>query len=360
MNNNIKVNNLLKDSNAIQKLNSVNELFHFRENILGEQKHALERISLALNENGLHQSCTIIRNGDLAENFVLVIEYEHDSSNIYQPHQLIDEVYIEIGGHTFEKFTGHQLMILLDLYKLKWNLVGNTMFIPLPFDIASHNNTIPLFFLDLHEVRICIKYTQLGHPVITRQQVNVDYYYINNRNFNFEPFQNVFKDVNNCVASKYNYLQNIYREIFDLSLGNKVCNLYMELPTQYIFFYFTDAQNNLISDKLFNSVILSCDGFDRCSAKSYGEIVFDTKNIIGLDGIYSFIIAKGNIHGKNNGTQNMSLINTVQMKFATAQNTQIKDTVHLNICSLSHNIIIYYDAMAYNNLYSGFQLCECY
>ena len=194
----------------------------------------------------------------------------------------------------------------------------------------------------------------------TGQKINVDYYYVNNRNFNFKPFQNVFKDVNNCVAAKYNYLQNGYRERFDLSLGGKVCNLNIESPTQYIFFYFTDAQNNLVSEKLFNSVILTYDGLDSCESKSYADIVFDTKkyNIIGLDDIYCFIIAKGNIHGKNNGAQNMSLINAIQMKFATAQNTQIKDTVHLNICSLSHNIIIYYAARAFNILHHEFQLCD--
>jgi hypothetical protein len=363
-------NHNIKEGKLLEKLNSIDALFHFRENILGGQQHALERIPLPLCGRGRIQFCTIVRHGDSAENFVLVVEYHN--SNIHQPHQLIDEVFIEIGGSIFEKFTGHQLMILLDLYKLKWNSIDNTMFIPLPFGIASHNNTIPLFFLNWHEVRIYIKYTELGQELITNNKIkdmniNVDYYYIKKtceqvnsqsiRNLNFKPFQNVFKDVNDSVATKYNNMQNVSRDIFNLSEGYKTCNLYMINPTQYIFFYFTDTQNNLITEKLFNSVNLSFNGHDRCSAKSYGEIVFDTKNIIGLDGVYCFIIAKGNIHGKNNGTVNMSLIDTVQMKFVMTQDTQIKDTICLNICSLSHNIIMYRDNMA-SNVHYGYQLCD--
>lgn len=126
-------------------------------------------------------SCTIGRHGDLVNNFIMEIELQRGTGEVYYPaEQLIDRVEISIGGQIIDRIPHEWFRMYAEMYMTldQKNAYENMttfgsepagyirkFYLPIPFWFASkfmNANAIPLIALQYHEVKVDITLCKKG------------------------------------------------------------------------------------------------------------------------------------------------------------------------------------------------------
>jgi hypothetical protein len=208
--------------------------------------------------------------------------------------ELIDSIQLHIGGQSIDSINGNQLEFLLQKYQLQSTYRNNKLMVPLPFDLFWGQNALAFSRLKYHEVSIQVKLKSETMADIANMNLRMDKYTINE-------YCNDSTDQLNYPL----YMSKYRTEPINSELGLAKYQLNTNHPVSDIYFYFTDANNQIVKEDCFDQVVLK-----------FGEIthdIYEADNLLcesPLPDLGLYVINFG-----NNETINFSKVNDGHLEF---------------------------------------------
>jgi hypothetical protein len=228
---------------------------------------------------------------------ILIVTIPNNNDTFIEPQKLIERIELDFGGNRIDRIDSVNLLLLLKLYNLNWTFVDNTLILPLPLDILINDNAVILSKMQWYDARMNIEFGQ-GYD-ITDCELQLTYY-------NFTPTEQIEQNNNllkfllthvvsdkiinyDIIGFNYKYTEFCGSETF-LPNSHNAYRLCFTGFSKDMYFTFTDETNNIITDKLFESLKILYNGYE-IFIQSYPLMIHNTKqkfnsNTNKFDGIY--------------------------------------------------------------------------
>ncbi len=355
---------LLTELTMFDMYKSNNELFNLKQYVLNHKKmykQYIEQIFYGHVLNHLNSTKTVLisRNGQIVEDIILKIEFVSHVS-IPELTEILESIELVIGGQRIEKISNYQILIAMKLLNLTTQMIGNVLYLPLPFDLLNANNVLAIYAISYQEVKVNIKLvssflnlceqkivtditTRVGYLIST--QIKSDQKVKYNDNYCLPDINlksNLKSNLKTCLIQKYNYFQSDLH-LFDLTNPRIQVKLNLNHATKYIFFYFTDPNQKLITHNLLKHVRLQFNGFDA-NDDTYSDLLYNSQKIMNLSGIYCLLSDDGPLHDYNSQTIDLSNIDNMTVIMNRINNLPtdlIDQKINIHVCALSYNLLIY-------------------
>lgn len=281
--------------------------------------------------------------------FVMSLNENHDTTTPINIWKVIDEIEIMVGGQQYDQLSGYAIDVLLKQKNKSHIQENNEVIIPIPFDIMSDNNLLFLELLEYHDVRINIKFGQMGgknayligtyfnYDSFVQRDCDVREVHMPNKIINSLP--KFYEGAKFVFINSYNHIQSKKYSI----LGN-FKHTSVQIPFNYvtfaIFFMFIDSvTGEIIKEKTFDTCDLRYDGNEKI-CDSYISLKQKSRENNCAEGVYWLSLegTQENNEIPNLNYPNLSKIDNTLLILKT--NTQLPNAC-LAIYAISQNYATY-------------------
>jgi hypothetical protein len=220
---------------------------------------------------------------DGLNNCQLKLYFEENLPIGFEPKDVIRTIELEIAGNRIDRIYSHQLEPMLARLKHNWTVKTNCLTIPLPFDLLSNHNYIPIGELmsdsapqySSSNINILIEFQQCHSDLqIQEGYLEADYFKLAQRPHTNQHRKNLTHTYRTqfCGDESFPLHPEIYRirfrgeERFPVNPETYRTRVYFDDNVRWLWFYFTDDNNNLIPLE-FDQIQLQFDGQTRFESK---------------------------------------------------------------------------------------------
>lgn len=227
--------------------------------------------------------------GEFIYDAVIVVDVLDVPENlILTPRDIIKSIKITLCKNKVLELTGIQTEIMLHLLGLSMMKIDDNYFIPLPYELMHHNNMFPLWFFKSRGFDIDVELAIPGRVQLQYETKNV-----------IMPNNNKLKKYKE-LKHKYrrytllcNQLQNLCTQPMENHSEPYSVKLSFTAPIQTLLIYFTDINGDLVVDKSIENLLLQIDGINIVEPINSASLVYQTKKIIDMDGVYAITFTCG-------------------------------------------------------------------
>jgi hypothetical protein len=343
---------------------------NFKKLLLGSNQQSSEIIQLSLSKvSGANSErlsrASIARNGDYVSGMTLVIDGM--TGEDLAPWSVIEELIVEINGTIFIKLDCIMLRVLLEIFQLKWSLIGNQMFIPIPFELCMGNNILVLEYLCFSDVRVYVRLQKDVGVESHHMMLEVQYGLMNGLFPKMTPGDtkstalNVGPSV--MVEQRMRTLLKIgtmgtYRELEDATGGVSSVirtnyQIRVQNATSAIFFYFTKFGKMVPVSGMFKHANICIDDQDMFERRSIESLTHHTSSLLSIPGVYC-IFNTGAMHNgddQDHSAMNLDLVRNIELRITPSETLmQQCENYELHIFSLNTLVCTYFEGWMTNRV----------
>jgi hypothetical protein len=343
---------------------------NFKKLLLGSKPQASELIRLpfmsASESDGERSSKAFVtRNGDYVSGMTLVID-GLTGANL-TPWSIIEELRVEINGTIFIKLDCIMLRVLLEIFQLKWSLIGNQMFIPIPFELCMGNNILVLEYLCFSDVRVYVRLQKDVGVESHHMMLEVQYGLMNgmfpkmtsgytkSAALNVGPSVMVEQRMRTLLKigtmGTCSELEDVTGEVSTVIRTNYPIRV--QNATSAIFFYFTKYGKMVPVSGMFKNANICIEGHDMFESRSIESLTHHTSSLMSIPGVYC-IFNTGAMHngdGQDHAAMNLDLVRNIELRI-TPSETLMKqcENYELHIFSLNTLVCTYFEGWMTNRV----------
>lgn len=239
--------------------------------------------------------------------------FSNETKTITNLSSIIESTTLFVGNCEIDNINGNQLDFVLHKYQLKWTYHNGTLMLPLPFDLFWGKNAFAFSQLQHHHIHFDVKVNPVIIPNIKKIKLRMDHIMINN----FKP---------KLATSGYEYILKQSQYITKpITSSDSKCDLPFKHPVTDFYFFFTDANNQVVTQPCFNEVSLM---LDENTYETHDSDLLMSESPMPYLGIYA-------INFGQNETLNFSRVKKVILNFT---NLIPIDGLKIHVGALSHNV----------------------
>jgi hypothetical protein len=296
-------------------------------------------------------SAQSLNHGKACNNVILTVDFitqsNHQNSKV-ELHKIINFIELSFGGIPYDKISGNFIETLLKYHNLNYTYENSKLTVPIPFHLFLNNSLIYLDKSKLCDLRLCIDINNLLPDfLVDKVSLTATYYSYDDGdiNVNFPEYKKLHQLVLpitttiNTINKTDMHLTALFKQYqYDSYNLGSCMNFYH--PSSNLFFLFTDKDDNIIIEKMFDYCCVSFNGLDVCE-NTYSEIKENTALVLGnFNGTYHMNLK--NLKYVSHKQINLTHIRHQHLKFIGFPWTNLNEvTVH--VCVINSNVLSYVD-----------------